>query len=167
MVVSPGASRTVRTVAKCRRGRSDGKWVYFSTSHTNAANIWKLPVGGGAAQPVTANSGIYAAESADRKYVYYSRNAHDSAIWRTAIAGGPEEQVPDAPKPFDDSHWALVASGIYIVDGNGDLLFYKFERCRRPRSSTTPAFSPTGQWPFHPTVARSCGRKSMRTVPLT
>jgi len=75
---------------------------------------------------MTKNSGIYAVESLDRQYLYYSRGEHDSTIWRIPIAGGPEEKVPGAPKPFDTSHWSLVASGIYVVDGNGDLLFYKF-----------------------------------------
>jgi Tol biopolymer transport system component/DNA-binding winged helix-turn-helix (wHTH) protein len=104
----------------------DGKWIYYSTSHKSAANIWKVPVAGGPAQPMTKNSGIYAVESLDRQYLYYSRGEHDSTIWRIPIAGGPEEKVPGAPKPFDTSHWSLVASGIYVVDGNGDLLFYKF-----------------------------------------
>ncbi len=105
----------------------DGKWIYYSTSHNGAANIWKLPVTGGPAQPVTSNSGIYAVESLDRKYLYYSRGEHDPTIWRIPVSGGPEEQVPGAPKPFDNSHWSLVASGIYVIDGNGDLLFYKFD----------------------------------------
>ncbi len=105
----------------------DEKWIYYSTSHNSSPNIWKLPVGGGAPQPVVSNSGIYAVESLDRKYLYYSRSSHDSTIWRIPIGGGPEEQVPGAPKPFEPSHWSLVASGIYIVDGNGDLLFYKFD----------------------------------------
>jgi dipeptidyl aminopeptidase/acylaminoacyl peptidase len=105
----------------------DGKWIYYSTGHKSAANVWKVPVGGGAPQPVTSNTGIYAVESLDRKYLYYSRSSHDSTIWRVPIGGGPEEQVPGAPKPFEPSHWSLVASGIYLVDGNGDLLFYKFD----------------------------------------
>jgi hypothetical protein len=77
---------------------------------------------------VTSNSGIYAVESSDREYLYYSRSATDSTIWRTPLKGGPEEQVPWMPKPFDPSHWALVASGIYLVNGNGDLLFYQFDK---------------------------------------
>lgn len=43
------------------------------------------------------------------------------------IEGGVEEALTGAPKPFDCSHWALSESGIYIVNGNGDLLFYQFD----------------------------------------
>ena len=104
----------------------DGKWVYYSSNHNGITSVWKLPVAGGAPQSVTSGSGIYAAESADGKYLYYSRSAIDFTIWRIPVTGGPEEQVPGVPKPFDTSHWAVVASGIYLVNGNGDLLFFQF-----------------------------------------
>jgi len=64
----------------------------------------------------------------DGKYLYYSRSAIDFTIWRIPVTGGPEEQVPGVPKPFDTSHWAVVASGIYLVNGNGDLVFFQFGR---------------------------------------
>jgi len=106
----------------------DGKWIYYSVISSGVSNIWKLPVEGGATQPVTSNSGIYAVESVDGKYLYYSRSSRDSAIWRIPIGGGPEELVPGIPKPFDPSHWVMVALGIYVIDGNGDLLFYTFDK---------------------------------------
>jgi Tol biopolymer transport system component/DNA-binding winged helix-turn-helix (wHTH) protein len=104
----------------------DGKWVYYSSNHNGVNSVWKLPVAGGPPQSVTSGSGIYAVESADGKYLYYSRSAIDFTIWRIPVTGGPEEQVPGVPKPFDTSHWAVVASGIYIVNGNGDLQFFQF-----------------------------------------
>jgi Tol biopolymer transport system component len=104
----------------------DGKWVYYSSNQNGATSVWKLPVAGGVPQSVTSASGIYAAESADSKYVYYSRSARDPAIWRIPVAGGPEEQVPGVPKPFEPSHWAIGESGIYVVNASGDLLFFQF-----------------------------------------
>ena len=104
----------------------DGKWIYFSSIHDGLANVWKLPAQGGTPVPVTSSGGIYAAESVDARHLYYSRNAHDPTIWRMPIDGGAEEQVQGAPKPFDSSHWAIVESGIYVVNGSGDLLFYQF-----------------------------------------
>lgn len=106
----------------------DGRWIYYSTIHGVAANIWKIPLEGGAPQSVTSSGGIYAAESSEGKYLYYSRSATDPTIWRVPIDGGPEEQVPGLPKPFDPSHWAIVPSGIYLVDAHGDLQFYWFEK---------------------------------------
>jgi len=104
----------------------DGKWLYYSKILNNAANVWRLAIDSGTAEPVTANSGLYAAESHDGKYLYYSRSSADSTIWRMPLSGGAEEQVSGAPRPFDPSHWALVAAGIYVVDGDGDLYFYRF-----------------------------------------
>lgn len=104
----------------------DGKWIYYSTIRSTAANIWRLPVDGGAAQPVTSNSGLYATESPDGQYLYYSRSSADSTIWRAPISGGAEEQVLNVPKPLDPSHWLIVAAGIYVIDSDGDLYFYRF-----------------------------------------
>jgi Tol biopolymer transport system component/DNA-binding winged helix-turn-helix (wHTH) protein len=106
----------------------DGMWIYYSTSRKGAPNIWKVSVEGGATRLVSSNGGIYAVESVDRKYLYYSHSRHDSTLWRIPIGGGNEEQVPGAPRPFDPSHWSIVGSGIYVVDGNGDLLFYGFDQ---------------------------------------
>ncbi len=106
----------------------DGKWIYYSSNRNGAINVWKLPVAGGEPQAVTSRGGIYAAESYDGKYLYYSRSALDPTIWRIPVEGGAEEQVLGAPKPFDPSHWAMVASGIYVVNGNGELLFFQFDK---------------------------------------
>ena len=109
----------------------DGKWVYFSSNRNGVTGIWKLPVAGGAPQPVTSASGIYAAESFDGDYLYYSRSAVDPTIWRMPVKGGPEEQVRGVPKPFEPAHWVIVASGIYVVNGNGDLMFFQFGKNQR------------------------------------
>ena len=87
---------------------------------------------------MTTNGGIYAAESSDGKYVYYSRSQADPTLWRVAVNGGLEEPVVEAPKPFGCSHWALASSGIYIVDHNGDLHYFDFGR----RHATTVIHHP-------------------------
>ena len=106
----------------------DGRWIYYSSNRQGVTGIWKLPADGGPPQSVTSHSGIYAVESAHGEYLYYSRSALDPTIWRVPLKGGSEEQVPGVPKPFDTSHWALVDSGIYLVNGNGDLLFFQFDK---------------------------------------
>ncbi len=107
----------------------DGKWIYYSNVHGSAAKVWKVPVAdSGVPQAVTPNGGLYAIESADGRYLYYSRSAQDPTIWRIPMGGGAEEPAPGVPKPFDSSHWAMVTEGIYVIDGNGDLLFYQFDK---------------------------------------
>jgi len=118
----------------------DGKAIYYTTIHDGKASVWKQPVTGGAASAVTSEGGIYAAQSFDRKYLYFSYGPHDATLWRVPEAGGSAELLADAPKPFDCSHWALVESGIYLVDGNGDLLFYQFSNRRTSRVYHDPRF---------------------------
>jgi Tol biopolymer transport system component/DNA-binding winged helix-turn-helix (wHTH) protein len=116
----------------------DGKWLYYSSSRDGVTNIWKMPVDGGTEQRVTTNGGIYAAESHDGEYLYFSRSSNDPSLWRVPVKGGEEQLVPGAPKPFGCSHWAISASGLYIVDPNGDLNFYDFAR----RQATTVIHHP-------------------------
>lgn len=108
----------------------DGHWIYYSAIKNGGANVWKTPAQGGTPQPVTSNGGIYAAESFDGKYIYFSRNAQDATIWRVPVEGGAEELVNGAPKPFDPSHWVLTASGIYIIDAAGDLVLFEVDKQR-------------------------------------
>ena len=105
----------------------DGQWIYYSTIKDGTASVWKMPVQGGTALPVTSNDGIYAVESFDRKYIYFSRDSLDGTIWRMPAGGGNEELVEGAPKPFDTSHWVLTDKGIYIINSVGDLLFYHLD----------------------------------------
>ena len=66
---------------------------------------------GGAELQVTTDGGIYAAESSDGKYLYYSRSQVDPTLWQVALNGGAEQPVIAAPKPFGCSHWTMAASG--------------------------------------------------------
>ena len=104
----------------------DGKWLYYSSNRDGITNIWKMPVDGGAEQRVTTNGGIYAAESPDGEYLYYSRSPTDQTLWRVLVKGGEEQLVAGAPTPFGCSHWAIGATGLYIINRNGDLVFYDF-----------------------------------------
>jgi Tol biopolymer transport system component/DNA-binding winged helix-turn-helix (wHTH) protein len=106
----------------------DGKWIYYSNVRRGGGSVWRVPAAGGTPQLVTSGTGIYAVESPDGKYVYYSRSAMDPTIWRIPVNGGDEAQVPDVPKPFDCSHWVVVTSGIYTVNFNGDLEYYDFAK---------------------------------------
>ena len=104
----------------------DGQWLYYSSNRDGVTNIWKMPAAGGAEHRVTTNGGIYAAESNDGEYVYYSRSQTDPTLWRVAVTGGAEQPVMGAPEPFGCSHWAMGAAGLYIVDPKGNLVYYDF-----------------------------------------
>ena len=116
--------------AKYRRGRETASGFITPRSRTAARTSGRCPSQGGTPQAVTSKGGIYAVESFDGKYVYFSRNAQDATIWRVPVEGGAEELVGGAPKPFDSSHWVLTASGIYIIDAVGDLVLFEVDKHR-------------------------------------
>ncbi len=118
----------------------DGRWLYYSSNRDGVTNIWKMPAAGGAEQRVTINGGIYAAESHDAEYIYYSRSQADPTLWRIALKGGVEQLVMGAPKPFGCSHWAMGATGLYIIDPEGDLMYYDFAHRQATRILHHPGF---------------------------
>ncbi len=119
----------------------DGEWIYFSSTRAGIMNLWKMRASGGAARQVTQQGGIYAAESFDARYVYYSRSYMDATLWRVPVEGGlQEEQVPGAPLPAGCSHWALGRGGIYVIDTQGELVYYDLRTQQVSRILRHPGF---------------------------
>ena|SRR5437773_3401013 len=53
----------------------DGKWIYFRSSRSGRAEIWRIPSERGEEQQVTQNGGAHAVESTDGKTLFYSYQA--------------------------------------------------------------------------------------------
>ncbi len=91
----------------------DGKWIYFYSSHEKGPlQLWKVPFEGGTPVRVTKNGGIYAIESEDRRFLYFSKGR--PGIWKIPLNGGEEERVLDPPLAW--FNWALAPGGIYFVN---------------------------------------------------
>ena len=91
----------------------DGKWLYFSSKRgTEAFQIWKLPMQGGIPVQVTRHGGISAVESADGRYLYYSK-FEQGGVWRMPIEARDENEVLDVGGD-DWPNWALTSEGIYF-----------------------------------------------------
>ena len=94
----------------------DGKWIYFYSSHEKGPlQLWKVPFQGGTPVRVTKNGGVYANESDDGRFLYFSK-MEQSGIWKMPLSGGDEERVLDQPEGFQWSNWALAPGGIYLVN---------------------------------------------------
>src|ERR1700676_3644071 len=89
---------------------ADGKFLYFGSSRSGRWDLWKQPVSGGRAEQVTRDGGFDAFETADRKYIYYSKGPMAPGIWRLP---GEELVLPSASAP--KWGWILGKSGIYFV----------------------------------------------------
>ena len=113
----------------------DGKWIYFYSSHEEGPlQLWKVPFQGGLPVRVTRNGGVYAAESHDGRFVYFSK-MEQPGIWRISLDGGKEQRILDQPEGWRWYNWALAPGGIYFVsqvdDEKSKIEFFEFATRRR------------------------------------
>jgi Tol biopolymer transport system component len=120
----------------------DGRSIYYASNGAGAWQIWRKPVAGGPAEQITRGGGFASAEDAAGRYLYFSRP--DKGIWRIPLTGGEEEQVIPTLREAMWGSWALVPSGIYLIDydpvtagGPGQIEFFDFASgARRPVAQT-------------------------------
>jgi len=95
----------------------DGRWIYYHSR--SDGQIWKRPWQGGDAVRVTRQGAFEGFESADGKYLYYSKDDSNSGIWRIDLTNGNEARVPELSEAGYFRHWALAPRGVYFVP-NGE-----------------------------------------------
>jgi serine/threonine protein kinase len=93
----------------------DGQWIYFASKRgAEPFQLWKVPAKGGSPVQVTRKGGIYAMESADDRFLYYSKY-EAPGIWKMPLQGGEETRVLDEPAGTNWFDWALARNGIYVL----------------------------------------------------
>jgi len=135
------------------RWSRDGKWIYFQSDRSGENQVWKMPAGGGEPRRVTKKGGMWALESPDGQWVYYSQR--NRSLWKVPIDGGEETQVLES---VDRNAFGIVKEGIYFISkpdatGRYSIQFFNFAT-KRTRSISTiqsaiPAnlsVSPDGRW---------------------
>lgn len=113
----------------------DGQWIYFYSDREGGRfQLWKVPVNGGAPVQITRNGGVFAAESADGSFLYYSK-FKVPGIWKMPLDGGEETRVLDQPGDWDNYSWALVRNGIYFLNQTAatkrNIEFFEFATGKR------------------------------------
>jgi len=93
----------------------DGQWVYFTSNRGEGSAVWKVPAGGGSPVLVARKGFRPVLEPFDGRFVFYT--GPDGQIWKVPVAGGEPAQ---ALKKSKRAFWTLSASGIYILDPDGD-----------------------------------------------
>jgi Tol biopolymer transport system component len=95
----------------------DGKWIYFCSNRTGDRQLWKIPAEGGQAVQVTKHGGFTSFESADGKFLYYSKGA--IGLWRVPVDGGEETLIFDTPGAGGWGTWTMADDGIYFINTEG------------------------------------------------
>ena len=118
--VGSGVPRLLTTLPRADNGgpnwSRDGKWIYFYSDRGGGPfQIWKVQVSGGPPIQVTRKGGIFAAESTDGRFLYYSK-FESSGIWKMPLNGGDELNIAGQPAGEDWWNWVLVQNGIYFFD---------------------------------------------------
>jgi eukaryotic-like serine/threonine-protein kinase len=106
----------------------DGQWIYYSSSGDGRVDLWKVAATGG--QPVRISEGpiFEVIESADTRYLYFTRLFKEAGIWRRPINGGSPTLL-SGTEGVRDRHWEYHTDGVYFVDGTSTLMlrFYRFD----------------------------------------
>ncbi len=117
----------------------EGQWIYFYSDHEKGpVQLWKVPFKGGSPVRVTSNGGVYAIESYDGRFLYYSK-LERPGIWEMPLNGGEETRVLDQPAGHAWHSWGITRNGIYFLNlsdnPKGRIDFFDFATRK-----TTPIF---------------------------
>ncbi len=129
------------------RWSHDDQAVYFRSNRGGRWQLWRLNAAGGEPQPVTLGDGMEPQESADGRWLYYTRGDADG-IWRSSIGPGTREQIQDEPVLDQPSanywgYWQLTPRGIDYLDlkhGQAAIRFFDF--ATKGRSTVAPLAAP-------------------------
>ena len=141
----------------------DGKWIYFSSDRTGTWQIWKVPAAGGNAVQVTKQGGVEAFESADGRFLFYSKYYGVQGVWKIPLEGGGEVRVLEQEGVLD---WALLSHGICLINTDttpATIDFFEFASKHLKHLTTVDlgpsanaessfAVSPDGKWVLYTRV---------------
>ena len=98
------------------RFSSDGRALYFASDRSGSWQIWKQPIAGGAAaKQITINGGFAGYETADGRWLYFSKGGETTGLFRSPSEGGEESLIiPDLPGSMW-GNWAPRAGGSEIA----------------------------------------------------
>ena len=112
----------------------DGLRIYFASKHIGEFQVWKIPSQGGAPSQVTQHGGFFSEESADGRFLYYSKSlGRPTSLWRVPVGGGEETLVLESLSNYHS--FTVVLEGIYFIPAvepgaNPSIRFLHFETGR-------------------------------------
>jgi Tol biopolymer transport system component len=114
----------------------DGKFLYFARMQTGRWDVWKQPALGGETVQVTRDGGYESRESADGKWLYFSKQDIEAIFRQRLMRSGSQvaadsELVVGPPYRLQPGGWALTRDEIIFID-----------RANRGQSAVIRAYNP-------------------------
>jgi Tol biopolymer transport system component/DNA-binding winged helix-turn-helix (wHTH) protein len=136
----------------------DARWLYYSSDRTGSWELWRQPAAPAAggerqAEQVTRGGGHRAAESPDRRWIYFDRRG-EPGLWRLPAGGGRVEPVPIRLGPGQSGNWAVGPGGVYFVakSPEHDSVLYLLDGGREARQVAV-----LEDWPMSHSLALAPG----------
>ena len=148
----------------------DGKAIYVSSTRGEEREIWRVPMPGGSGQSAASQNNVEQKIS-HRRYLYYAGKG-PFTFWRTLVAGGPEEAVPEILDIPNYRNAAITSRGYYWARRDEapfeSIVFYDFStrktrtlvRGEVPLPYALPAMdaSPDDKWVIYARTDRKVNR---------
>jgi WD40-like Beta Propeller Repeat len=123
----------------------DGQSIYFCSTRSGSAQMWKQSIHGGGAVQITQHGGFTGFESYDGKTLYYAKDDSEG-LWSVPVSGGAATLVTPALRSGYWGAWAVSETGIYLIDNDvlprPTIEFYNF-RTRRLTAVMQIEYSPS------------------------
>ncbi len=149
----------------------DGKWIYTSHARSGQREVWRYQWPKGVSQQMTFHLGYRPRLSPDDRYLYYTKGDLPM-MFRSPVAGGPEEVVPEMGDRAENGFWEVTSRGYYWFGKSHDpfppLMFFDF--ATRKTITLAPgeaplaggvlgvSVSPDQKWVTYPRVDRNVRR---------
>jgi hypothetical protein len=82
--------------------------------------VWRQPVGGGAAEQVTTDGGFIALAAPDGQTLYFTREGQ-SGLWQMPAGGGAAAKVLGDFDLFTATTWEMLPDGFCFIDRSDPL----------------------------------------------
>lgn len=82
---------------------NDGKYIFFTSSHSGKRHIWRMDVDGGNKKQLTNMEGVFPFPSPDGRWVFYSSvDPVDVVFWKVPVDGG-EPVLINSPRGLNSA----------------------------------------------------------------
>lgn len=102
---------------------ADGRWVYFASNRAERWQIYRVPASGGAAEPVTVQGGVAAAEAPGGGLIVLRPDKR--GLWLLPEVGGEPRDVQARQlrvnvSPADWANWTVAGGAVYALERQYD-----------------------------------------------